>query len=48
MHLAFEIHEIKINNRREFESIWPHLLKFKSKGDTLTMHGIPNKNWAPR
>jgi hypothetical protein len=43
VHSAFGIHEIKINSRREFESIWPHLLKFKSKGGTLTLHGSPNK-----
>ncbi|OUV35044.1 MAG: hypothetical protein CBC62_10440 [Opitutia bacterium TMED102] len=39
--------KLKINNRREFESIWHHLLKFKSKGGTLTMHAIPNKKLGP-
>ena len=48
VHLAFEIHEIKINNCRELESIWPRLLKFKSKGGALSMHGIRTKDWAPR
>ncbi len=43
VHSAFEIHEINITNRREFEIIWPHLLKFKSKGGTLTLHSSPNK-----
>jgi len=48
VHSAFEIHEVKINNRREFENIWSHLLKFKSKGGPLTSTASLTKNWAPR
>ncbi len=38
-----KFHEIPFEKREEFEAAWPHLLKVKRKGDSITLFRSPHK-----
>ena len=40
-HHAVNIHEIPFSNREEFESVWPHILRIKSKEAPLILLSSP-------